>query len=148
MNPDTLNLKETSIHSPLKVYSDATSTDKTDLSVAGWVFCDHNGQVLDTLSQELGTNLKSCQSEAKALRRVTDGLADLSIVEHVILYTDCKPAIPRVDWNNLLEQFEQFSIEWVPRDKNKLADMVADKGLRRGANHTPSPNQSRYKVTD
>lgn len=148
MNPDHLNLTETTTHSPLKVYTDATSTEKAGLSVAGWVFCNHNGKVLDTFSQELGTNLESCQAETEALRRVVSGLAVMSETKHVNLYTDCQPAIPRVEWTSLNEGFEDLSVTWIPREENKLADMVADEGLRRGATHTPSANRARYGVTD
>lgn len=148
MNPDHLNLTETTTHSPLKVYTDATSTEKAGLSVAGWVFCNHNGKVLDTLSQELGTNLESCQAEAEALRRVVSGLAVMSEAKHVNLYTDCQPAIPRVDWSGFDEAFESLSLQWIPREENRLADMKADEGLRRGTTHTPSANRTRYGVTD
>lgn len=148
MNPEHVTLTQTKTHSPLNVYTDATSTDTKRLSVAGWVFCNHNGKVIDTLSQELGTNLESCQAEAEALRRVVSGLEQSAITQHVNFYTDCKPAIPRVEWSTPRNNFKDLSVTWVPREENKLADMVADQGLRRGSTHTPSASRARYGVTD
>jgi len=139
MNPAQLTLAATTRHSPLKVYSDASTEHTTGdgaaalgLSVAGWVFCNHNGAVLDTLSEELGTDLDSCQAEAEALRRAVRGLGDVSDVQHVIFYTDWLPAASRLTSPDLFEGFESLSMEWVPRRENQLADMVADTGLRCG----------------
>lgn len=148
MNPDNVRLVETTSKSPLKVYSDATSVEEVSLSVAGWVFCNHNGKVLDTLSQHLGTNLKSCQAEVRALQRVVDGLASMSEVDHVILHTDCQPAVPQVNWSRNSEEFESLSVKWIPREENRLADMVADTGFQRGKTYTPSASRAKYGVTD
>jgi ribonuclease HI len=148
MDPNHLTLKETTSHSPLKVYTDATTSEKTSLSVAGFVFCDHNGQVLDTLSQQLGTNIESCQAEAKALQRIIDTLSNISHVQHAIFYSDCKPALSRVITSTDTDMYEYCTLEWLPREKNQLADMVADTGLRRGATHTPTANRAKYDITD
>lgn len=140
-------LPETTSHSPLKVYSDASSTEKGH-ATAGWAFCNHNGKFLTRHSQQLGLNVDSVRAEVMSLTRAINGLADMDGVRHVKFYTDCQPCIRHVNPVTLTEEFANATLQWIPREENVVADMVADHALRRSGEFTPRAKSNKYGLTD
>lgn len=140
-------LPETTINSPLKVYSDACSSHSGQ-ATAGWAFCNHNGKFLAKHSQQLGHNVESVRAETMALTRVINGLADMDGVRHVKFHTDCKPCIRHINPRTLTKEFDHATLQWIPREENVVADMVADQAHRMSGDFTPRATSNKYGLTD
>ena len=66
----------------------------------------------------------------KTTSRSLKALNDYDDVQHVKVYTDCKPAYRNIDLDAWSEEFDSLTIKWIPREENALADLIADYYLR------------------
>lgn len=126
MNIAGLDLPETSQSTPLKFYADASHQDD-GMSFAGWVFADHNGKPLEVSGSALGKGWDSVNAEMEAVTRGLKGIGSYQQVQHVKVLSDCKPALYHLESMTLDRMFESVTLEWIPREDNQIADMVADK---------------------
>lgn len=125
MNLPGLNLPKTSTSTPLKFYSDA-SHQENGMSFAGWVFADHNGKPLEISGSALGKGWDSVDAEMEAITRGLKGIGSYQQVQHVKVLSDCKPALYHLESMTLDRMFETVNTQWIPREQNQVADMVAD----------------------
>jgi len=127
MRVKNLNLPETTKSTPLKINVDATLHEESGLAAVAWVFKNHVGKCLDISGCNLGKGYKSVQAENHAIKRVLSVLDDYPEVQHVKLYSDCRPALEQLENVDLAgDTFESVTMEWIPRDQNKDADLAAD----------------------
>lgn len=129
MKLPNLTLPKTTPSTPIKVYCDASRTED-DFSVAGWAYTDHNDGFLEKAGCDLGIEPSSIRAEMEAMRRSLEALNDYDDVQHVKVYTDCKPAYRNMDLDAWSEEFDSLTIKWIPREENTLADLIADYYLR------------------
>lgn len=125
MSTITATLPDTTKHTPLRVYVDASHNHKSGgISSLGWAIQTHGGEFIDVNGEDLGRLSNSHAAEEEALKRVIKKLRNHSQVKHIKVFSDCKPAVKRFNKNGVLEQgFEQVTLNWIPREKNLVADM-------------------------
>lgn len=129
-------IPKTTPSTPIKIYTDATYHEGTGHSAVGWLFTDHNGQPLTTHGTRLGTGYTSVQAENAGVKRAV-GAVSHHPAQHIKVYTDCKPTLEQLQNVDLAkDDFESVTLEWVPREKNRVADSIAfmwaTKGERKG----------------
>jgi ribonuclease HI len=147
MNIGNLNIPETTPHTPIKVYCDASHHPDSIASVA-WVFTDHNGALLDTSGCNLGNGYTSVQAENAAVKRVLRALNSYNQAQHVKVYTDCKPVVHQLENVNLAKgNYESVTLEWIPREENQIADQLADLWVYQKSGHEFEPSPT-YGMTD
>jgi len=125
MNIPNLNLPETTPSTPLKLYSDA-SYQENGFSSAGWVFANHNGKPLEVNGAALGSGFDSVEAEMEAIRRGVDALGAYCQVDHIKVFSDCEPALYHIEEDDIREEFDSVTMEWIPREENQVADIAAD----------------------
>jgi ribonuclease HI len=146
MQTRSFDLPETTANSPLKAYCDASIERGTGLAAAAWTITDHNGRILETVDSELGKGYGSVEAEAQAMKILCRWLHGYNQVQHLTVYTDCRPAIYHAEkevWDN----YESLSYEWIPREKNELADKLAEYAMLRGS-QSSNPQQTKFGVCD
>jgi ribonuclease HI len=124
MNLNELSLPNTTQHTPVKLFSDASHNHDNGISTAGWVFADHNGAPIETASQNLGKGYSTVQAEKEAAIRGLDIIRQYTDAAHVIVYMD--------------------SYKWIPREENSIADSIS-----RCAMESPPVNTgTKYGISD
>ncbi len=129
--------------SRLRIYIDGASRGNPGESAAGVVMCDFNGNVINKFSKYLGVATNN-QAEYSALIFALEkanefGAADLLIyLDSEVLYKQLKGEY-RIRNKKLKEMFEvvrgkirifsSVNFEWLPREKNKIADKLAQKAI-------------------
>jgi ribonuclease HI len=142
-----LETVETTTHTPMKVYCDATRRDNGEAACA-WVLTDHNGHVLDIRSRHLGWDNTSMDAERDAIVKIVQVLCCYE-VDHVIVKSDCQPAVKEdEEWlhGRYGNNFESLTIEWVSRDDNIMADGYADMEIHN--RDSVQATQPTYGTTD
>jgi len=140
-------LPNTSKHSPLTVYCDATIDYETSLAAVGWALCNHNGKVLQKHGEQLGRNIDTNAAEVEGVKRIIRYLSNIDCVKHVHIYTDCNTVAEKVNTSYSRNTFEKLSISWIPREQNVIADMVAEEIIR-GKVFDPRSSAAPYGMTD
>jgi len=142
MDTNGTQLPETTRHTPLKVYCDASHNPDTDISTAGWVISDHNGAPITVDSQNLGSGLTSKEAEDETIQRAISELATRNGVNHLIVFTDSKNSVDET--YRYAEWFEYIDIRWISRDDNMMADAVSRKAME----SPPSNSTNAYGICD
>jgi ribonuclease HI len=119
-------LPETTPSTPIKVYCDASYREREDSATAGWCFRTHTGAFIAKHSEDLGSGHTSVSAEVEAAERVLKLIANHAPSTHVMFYSDCQPALGKIDIEQFLGRFDSLTIGWVPRSENIVADMAAD----------------------
>ncbi len=102
----------------LKVYCDASFHPETGRAgIAVVVYRDEIPVYL--MTDEIEAHNPS-DAECIALRRGTEEIRAYYPDEPYVLYTDCKTVADKIREETALK------IEWIPRDKNMVADALAD----------------------
>jgi ribonuclease HI len=136
---------ETDITTPLKVYCDASRNHENGISSAGCVLTTHNGDVIDTDSCNLGTGYTTDKAEYECILRALKALKGYDNVQHVKVYTDSKNTVQQTPEDTLSKRgFEYVTLDWVPREENTLADMLA----RRAMKEPPDYDEPAYGISD
>lgn len=142
MNLNELSLPNTTRHTPVKLFSDASHNHDNGISTAGWVFADHNGAPIETASQNLGKGYSTVQAEKEAAIRGLDIIRQYTDAAHVIVYMDSKNAIRGL--NEHTDFFKSLSYKWIPREENSIADSIS-----RCAMESPPVNTgTKYGISD
>lgn len=127
-----VTLPETTASTPLKVHSDATKNYSTEMSSAGWLFSSHNGKPLDAKGCKLGKGYNITDAEIEAIKRVVKAVNSYNQVQHLKIYADCENAVNILDRGDLkANNYEYVTIEWIPREENFIADIIADNMMRK-----------------
>lgn len=127
------------------MYTDGARDD--DIAAMGWrIECD--GDVEENHRYMLG-EYTSMEAEYYAL---VDGLRHaLRRGNEIMVFTDCEPLVEKMrystagdgEWyerkcgvDRLLDKFEWWQIEWIPRTQNEAANTQASLALRKGRRHS------------
>lgn len=127
----------------MRVYTDAARDD--DVAGMGWEIVLSNGETHEH-SRYLVGNYTSMEAEYFAL---LDGLryARRHDENEIEAYCDCKPLVQKMrvpdgnsqDWyerrrgcHRLLNKFDEWELEWMPRGSNETADRLAYEALEAG----------------
>lgn len=127
MRLSNLKLPSTKPNTPLKVYCDASHRDG-GMSHAGWAFCNHNGRPLEIRGQDIGTGYTTNEAEKESMVRAIDGIAHLSHVNYIKVYSDSIHAVGQLEDSAFIEAhdgFDSIKVEWIPREQNQTADVAA-----------------------
>lgn len=125
MKVRNLDLPATAPHTPLKVYCDAAHNHETGVSSAGFAIKNHNERLIEYTGCQLGKGFESQQAEVEAIERAISILEHYTQVNHVKIYSDCKPALDSLVSDDYAHHFDYLTLEWVPREENKGADLVS-----------------------
>lgn len=132
-----LNLPRTTPQTPLKLYTDASLNHNTGISTAGFVFAKHTGEPTDTGCCTLGSGYNTVGAEQEAIKRALDVLDGYEQVNHVIVHSDAKNVVSRIDEDALENgQLESVRLEWIPREENSIADALAEKAMGKRPNNS------------
>ncbi|MFA5535626.1 MAG: ribonuclease HI family protein [Bacillota bacterium] len=128
------------------IYTDGACRGNPGPAGAGALILDGKGQPIAEISEFLGNatnNIAEYTALIKALEKTlalgihkaeifTDSqlLVKQVLGEYKVKNEGLKSLYQRV--KELEQQFEQFAISHVPREKNKLADKLANKGIDQG----------------
>lgn len=125
MKLHNLSLPETTQSTPLKLYCDANK-QSDGMAYAGWVFADHNGKPIEITGNSLGKGWDTVEAEVESVIRALNGINHYDQVQHVKVYTDCKAAVYDLEDIKLDKMYETVTVDWIPREENQVADIVAD----------------------
>ena len=129
MSIKEIDFPETSVNTPIKVFSDISLLQNGKASV-GWVFANHNGKPFYTKGKPLGENYDTAtEAEVEGIERAIKILIKLNKVRHIKILTDSKSAIYHINKEEYSYRFENMSINWIPREENHIADIVADRHM-------------------
>lgn len=126
----------------MKVYTDAARDD--DITGLGWTII--HDDYTNTGNRYMVGNYTSMEAEYYAL---VEGirLASFEGRDSIEVYSDCKPLIQKMrvpdgeneDWYTrrrgahwLLNKFDSWTLNWVPRDNNESANRLAYEALETG----------------
>jgi len=146
MKSNHFDLTETTADTPCKLYCDAGKAQHALTYGCGWVFCDHTGRVQEIDGATLSIEQNTVEAEQQAIERGIEILAGKRHIEHLIVYSDCEPAVRKAnsDIGELGAAFESIRIEHIPRSENQLADVIASNRVDVGQR----PSEMRYGLTD
>jgi len=129
-----------------QIFVDGACSGNPGDSGAGIIISDQHGNEVHRDSIYLG-KMTNNMAEYEALSRGLQKAADLG-AKDVIVYTDSLLMASQVQGkykinNDILRQyavgvrkvvsnFTHFTIQYIPRDKNKVADKLAKAGIRKG----------------
>lgn len=141
-----LDLMKTAPNMPMKLYCDAGKEPHALSYGCGWALCDHMGRVQEIASCNLSIKQDTVGAECQAIERGIDIVAQYDQIQHIIVYSDCLPAVhwARDQRDELFENVTSGSVEPIPREDNQIADLVASNAVDTG----DPPNQQPYAVTD
>ena len=123
----------------IKAYFDGSSKGNPGLARIGYVIYDHNGELLAQHSEDIGHNTNNV-AEYMGLIKLVDKLIELK-EDNVLIQGDSKLVVEQVNgrWKVNKEHLEDlctqarrglksirdFRLEWVKREKNSMADKLA-----------------------
>lgn len=125
---EKMDLPKTARSKPLVVYSDAT-VRPDGMAICGWAFCNHNHAFICHHIEHLG-EMKSSQAEKESVKRIIQDLDQLDHVKHLKVHSDFATGIKNLDITEDY-QFEYLSVDWIPREENTMADLVAELGAQK-----------------
>ena len=129
MSIKQFDFPETSVNTPIKVFSDISLLQNGKAAV-GWAFTNHNGKPFYTTGERLGENYDAASAaEREGIERAIKILMKRNQVRHIKILTDSKPAIHHINKEEYSHRFENMSINWIPREENHIADIIADRHM-------------------
>ena len=127
---------------PLEIYIDGASRGNPGRSGAGVLIKDRNGNIYK-IKRNLGI-LTNNQAEYEALITALQSAKELKR-NHIKIYTDSSLLANQINGNwrvrdskiqvlykkarELIEEFEQIEIEYIPRELNREADRLANEAI-------------------
>lgn len=120
---------ETSLSAPMKVKCDATKKfDQNGICSIGYVVQNHNGRVIDRGGRNIGNGYTVTEAEFVAMGDAVQKLAREDGCQHLVVYTDSTKALKSTGGlrETFGDSFESLSFEWVPREDNYDADIMAE----------------------
>jgi len=129
------------------IYIDGASLGNPGLSGAGIVAFDEDGNEVWRESVHLGqmtNNMAEYEALIRALRKVVDGIAlpvrvytDSQLVANQVLgkyrIKNERLKVYTEEAHRLIRKLSRFSVEYIPREGNRLADKLAKDAAARGA---------------
>jgi len=91
-------------------------------------------------------NYTSMEAEFEALKQAAKTVTEFfDATEHIFFYTDCKALKQKLEdpegkWAERVETLRsllnwEWSVKWIPRERNDKADRLAHAGREQGAEH-------------
>jgi ribonuclease HI len=136
-------LKDNLNTSKLTIYTDGAARGNPGPAAIGIVIRDEQGNVLTSISRCLGTTTNN-QAEYRAIIAALEKALSLG-AKQVTLYSDSRLVVEQINGRykikntalrplyleivRLTGALEYFKIYYIPRERNKEADMLANKAL-------------------
>lgn len=149
MNLKTDSVAPTTKHSPVRIKCDGAKDHQRDMSAVGIVYKSHSGRTIDLIGQTIGSNYTTVEAEIEAIVRALDMVSDVDAIQHVTVLSDCTHAIHAVEDRDLCgDDYEQVSVEWIPREDNTEADWVADRWVEMQSPMSGTDPRGSWGITD
>jgi ribonuclease HI len=129
-----------------QIYVDGASSGNPGDSGAGMVIFDENGTEISRDSIFLGkmtNNMAEYEALLRALEKAQEhGAQDLVVYTDSLLVANQVIGTYKINNDilrqyvvkvkNIISNFDQFAIQYIPREQNKIADKLAKNGIKKG----------------